>query len=349
MKLDQARMLRAFPAAPEAVKARMETTLTRLNRGETGETARRGARRLSFTAALAVALTVVVFAAAAGIHFGVFDFMGRLFGVSGVLPAADDLVQTDLATLALSHVTLHVQEAVYDGGDLRVVYSITQNDASAPLTEAEANDPQSAFRLACAADQALTECDWFTLNGMEYTMTSGSTCDTAVGEENGQLLCYLDICLSSAGILPQGDFTVGLPVAGGAGQYQTLTFTVNASTAAQARPALRLSDATVTVTSAFLSPVRSYVNLHIQMDADAAEGRFETVTAEWYNAELVDANGVELALPTDVDTLSLTEGSEVDYACTFLPTDAGEVYLAPVTTGAQNERTVDMANAIRLK
>ncbi len=349
MMLDRDRLSGAYPQMPEMVKARMRSTLIRIHREAAKQPPRRTARRLSFVTTLLLALAAAAAAIAAGAHFGVFDFMAKMFGESGVLPEAQQLVQQNLGRMELAHTTLNVDEAVYDGGALHVVYSITLNDADAPLTQQEVWDPQSAFSRTLAADQALTMCDSFWLNDVEYSMTNGSTGDMMAGENNGELLCYLDIQLASDGIVPDGDFTVRLPVVGGYGVYRTLDFTVQAAEDNRQPMTLFTDTETVTLQSAFLSPVRTYVSLHVEMNADATLRQADDIFCDWAEAELVDARGAKLADLVEVIPQQLVDGRYVEYSYTFLPVDAQEAYLAPTTINEQGEWTVDMTRAIPLQ
>ena len=351
MTLYKERIRKAYPVMPDAVKARVEQTLSQISREAARRPPKRYARRLSFTAVLALVVVLAAGAIAAGIQFGVFDFMRNIFGASDVLPEAKQLVQTDLGMLELAHTTLRVQEAVYDGGTLHVVYSITQNGATAPLIAEDLHDAHSAFQKALAADQAHTECDWFFINGVEYGMTNASMGETAIGGNNGELLCYLNIQLASAGILPEGDFTVRLPVAGSNGQYQTLDFTVRADAQDPSRvlPGYVGGGATVTVQSAFLSPVRAYVSLHLEMEQGATPEQVSEAFADWGDAFLVDRYGNKLSKRAEVLEHNVVSGQSVDFSYTFLPTDADEVYIAPTFINAQGEWAVDMNRALRLK
>lgn len=348
MHLDRKRMLMAYPAPPAPVKDRVEQTLAAIRREAAAQPPRRYARRLSFAAVTALAVLLVAVAVAAGAHFGVFDFMAKLFGASGVLPEAQELVQADLGGLELEHTVLHVDEAVYDGGALHLVYSITQKGAAAPLTEQDTGDPQSLFNQACTADQVLTVCDSFWLNGEEHVMTGGSFCDTMIGAEDGTLLCYLDIQLASAGIVPDGDFTVGLPVVGGHGVCQTLDFTVKAANGERQPMVLHCDNETVTLQNAFVSPVRIYASVHVEISEGVAAQQADDVFTDWAEAELVDAQGNELASLADLMRQNVVGRESVDYCYTFLPVDAEGLYLAPTIINDQGEWAVDMTRALPL-
>jgi|GEM_PF-3525483 len=349
MNLNKERMRGAYPATPNVVKDSVEDTLYHIGRESAKQPPRRYARRLSFATTLLIVLVVAVVAIAAGAHFGVFDFMARMFGTSGVLPEAEKLVQTDLGSLELAHIAYNVDEAVYDGGTLHVVYSVTQKGAAAPLHKTDVYDPQSDFYQALRADQAHTECDWFYIDGTEYTMTNCTTGDTMPGENNGELLCYLDIQLASAGIVPEGDFKMQLPLVGGNGTYQTLDFTVKADQTGFESVTLYGETATVTLQSAFVSPVRTYATIHVEINAGVTAHQADETFCDWAEAELVDAQGNELASLTELIPQNLVNGKRVDYSYTFLPVKEEEVYLAPTFINEQGEWAVDMNRALPLK
>ncbi|MDD3411143.1 MAG: hypothetical protein PHY12_10085 [Eubacteriales bacterium] len=350
-ELNREQLLRAYPQTPALVNERIDGALAAIRR-QSQQPPKRYAVRLRFaTAVMALALLLAAAAVAAGVHFGVFDFMTELFGQSGVLPQAGELVQENLASLDLPHTVVTVRQAVYDGGNLRMVYSVCQKNAAAPLTADELDDPGSGFRLALAADGVSAwGCDWFYVVGVEYTMTGGSASATIPGAENGEALCYMDVYLASSGIVPTGDFKVSLPlIRRDTSERDTLDFTVKA-TADTFTPLVRqVNGATVTVRSAFLSPVRSYVNLHIQIDDGISTLQGELLLADWQDATLTDAQGNELAKCSELQTLAETKGVSADYSFTFFPTDAAEVFIAPTVIDQSDYWFVDMVQAIQLK
>ena len=227
MESSRKKMLRAYPAMPQDLKNNLLYTLKTLQ-AQARPAPVRSAKRLSFAALMAAVLLVSVIAVAVGNHLGVFGFMERMSGVSGVLEDAVKLVQTDLGSLSLQNTILTAEEAVYDGGNLRVVYSVQAKNLSAPLNAKDMDDPQSAFRQALKSDGINPDgsCDWFEVNGLQYTMTSGSTGDAVFDGDSGKLFCYLDIQFASAGIIPEGNLVVKLPLAGEILARKTLDFTV---------------------------------------------------------------------------------------------------------------------------
>lgn len=349
MELNREQMLRGYPAMPECVRLRLEDTLSQIRRDAVREPPRRHARRLSFATVMLIALLAAAIGIAAGMRLGIFDFMARTFGQSGVLPEARELVQTDLASLDLPHTEVRVREAVYDGGSLRVVYSIRQKDAAAPLAEADLYDEGSGFRQALTADRVRTQCDWFYIDGMEYVMTNGTAFDQICSGENGELLCYMDIQLSPEGIVPQGDFVVGLPLVSVEGARRTLDFAVQASVLTAEHPFVSGHASVVTAEVAAVTPVRVRISIHIEMDADASMRQYDEVCGDWSDAALVDAQGRELAALEELLPANVEEGRSIDYSYTFLPTDAAEVYLAPMVADKDDNWLADMSRALKVK
>lgn len=352
LTLNREMLLRAYPAAPQTVNQRIDDTLALIHQQATARPPKRYAVRLSFAMVLTVILIVMAAVGiAAGIRFGVFDFMAQIFDQGGVLPQAGELVQENLADMETEHTAITLAQAVYDGGNLRIVYSVRQKGAAAPITSDELNDETSCFRKALAADDVSPwGCDWFYLDGTDVTMTGGSTVTTIPGTENGEALCYMDIYLASSGIVPQGDFTMSLPIIRhGAKDLETLDFTVKADAPAVALPAQQANGLSVSVLSASLSPARAYVTLRIEPNASLSALEAELLLADWQDAQLVDGAGNELSPIAEFMQTNVTEGNTVDYSFTFYPTDAAEAYIAPTIITENDEWLVDMTQAIQVK
>ncbi len=348
MELNRERLLAAYPAMPDVVRARMEDTLARLRSEQAALPRRAPARRLTFALALAIALLLCAIGVAAGLRMGVFDFMTELFGMQGVLPGAQELVQTPQAQLVLEHTTIALEEAVYDGGTLRVVYSVRAGDA--PVTTAALDDPDSPFRQAVVADRASMDgCDWFYLNGQEHTMTGGSSVAHVVDEEAGQVLCYLDIQLASAGIVPEGDFEVRLPLAGALKERKTLDFPVRVADASAPLSTMEAGPVRVTVLSHSASPVRVYVHLRLERMPGAAAETYNAALGDWEDALLVDGAGNTLCVPEDIMTTALVEDERVEWSYTFPPTDAQEAYFVPTIIDENDQWVPDRTHAIRVQ
>ncbi len=333
MVMNREKLMKAYPSMPENVQRRVDDTLLRLRTESAAERTAHGAprRRLSFALVLALALMIAAVGTAAGIHLGVFDFMANLFGQAGVLPGAEQLVASDLASVSLPNSTLAVEEAVYDGGNLRIVYSVRS-----------ANPELSIEEAAEADDVSLYGCDSFFIGGEERYMTNGSAYASRLSPEGDRWLCYLDIYLASSGIVPEGDFTVGLPLTGG----KPVTFTVPGYQVA-ANPAQTETDTVrVTMLSASLSPVRAYARLRIEKLPGVSAQQFEAALGDWQDAYLVDAEGNMLSEPVEILTGASEEGQWIDLTYIFPPVENEEVSFAPTIITPEDEWGVDMAHAL---
>lgn len=161
--------------------------------------------------AVVLALALAAVAVGAAMQRGVFNFLYDFgFDRSGaqVQEAAQTLLRSNLASLSLAHVDLEVREAVYDGHDLRIVYSVTERGRSAdnPFTEEDVYKPV----IDAGWDDGLTCCDWLEVNGQDVYFN-----DTfqAVGEKPGEMLYYLQTNLPAWGVTDVGDtMTIGLPM-----------------------------------------------------------------------------------------------------------------------------------------
>lgn len=342
MKLEREQMLRAYPEMPREVQTRMDSTLLRLH----AQGRRAPTRRLS----LALAALLVMLAAtgvATGAHFGVLDFLSERFG-QNALPEARELVQTPEASLALANTSVALEEAVYDYGRLRLVYSVKPN-AGVPVTETALMDEKSALVQAIAQDGvSLTGGDWLRIDGEELVMPGDSFSDYAVDEEQGAVLCYMDIELGAWELAPQGSFAVSLPVTLPQSGSQTLDFTVAAK--AISEPAMRLDAGAVraTVESFTPSPISTYVRLTLERAAGASDSDYENALADWRDAKLTDGEGHVLAEAGDVMTVAETEGQAVTLNFAFPPVDAGEIWFAP-TAVTEDGAAPDMARAMGIK
>ena len=71
--------------------------------------------------AIVLALSTTVAVAA---ELGMFDFLARIRGQE-VLPGANDLLKTDMASAETEHATFHVKQAAYDGKSAAIMVKIT--------------------------------------------------------------------------------------------------------------------------------------------------------------------------------------------------------------------------------
>lgn len=350
MELTRERLLKAYPQMPQSASLRLERTLDALNSGalQTAQVAR-PQKRIGFVLALALVLLAAAIGTAAYARLGVFDFMRRESGETNVLPGAQELVQKGLASLNLPHTRIEITEAVYDGGTLRVVYSIAAKGIGAPLTEDDLAEEDGAFYQALRADQVHPMCDWFYINGDEYTMTAGTTGEQIPGGENGEMLGYMNIQLASAGIIPEGEFTVGLPFAGEGTEWQSVEFTVQNDRAEQELASVHAAKSTAALLAASVSPVRVTATVSVVMDADATREESLYVFSDWRDAVLVDAQGDILCEPEEIMTNVETEGETLELSFTFLPVEAETVYLAPRTIDQNDNWFADITRALKLK
>lgn len=328
---------------------------------ETKVTPERYAQRLSFASVLTVVLmlTMLTAAIAVGARYGVFDFMGHIFGEANVLPQATELVQTNLGILDLPNTIITAEEALYDGGSLQVVYSIEAKNMSRKPTEADLDNPilgmsnpNSELSKALMADAIYyyASFDSFFINDTEHPMTNGSFGDTMFDQESGKIYCYMNMQLASSGIIPQGDFTVGLPVAGKTWRdKKLLEFTMKGNVAQSPKPLLETEFETIKIQSVFASSVRIYVNLQVEAKEDTAPEKAEDLLLNWQYASLVDFDGNELSEPIEMYLGNTENRSAYDYYYTFPPVDLAEVYLAPTTIDNAGNRVIIKDKMLRVK
>lgn len=334
MVIDREALLKAYPAVPDNVRLRMDETLFRLRMEPKVARKTTATRKRLFVLVILLVVMAAVGGTAAGIHYGVFSFMAELFGQNSVLPQAQELIAADLASVQLKHSVVTVEEALYDGGNLRLVYSVRSTDDKLSIEE------------AAAADQvSLNGCDWLSINGEEIIMTNGSSFGSVLTPEEDRLLCYLDIYMASAGIVPTGDLTVGLPLIGS----EVVAFTVPGYQVTVNPVCVKTDAVRVTMLSASLSPVRAYARLRIEKLPDVSEESYEATLGDWRDVYLVDAEGQKLGAPMEILTDAVEEGKWIDLTYTFPPVEEENVFLASTIITAENEWLVDMAHAIPLQ
>lgn len=351
----------AFPKVPGSFHLAMERTLGEIVDGAApAQRPSLGRRRRMAAALLAATLALCAAAGAVGARFGLFDFLRD--GEGAGQPEARALLRQDLAAVSLEHVDVRIAEAVYDGSDLRVVYSVRLRGAKEPLEERELYGGEGAFLQAALADGVhLGGGDWFTLDGVEHTMTGGSTAERRAGGEPGEMLVYVHIKLSSADIHPQGDTAAfGLALLTGRPRAeQTLTFTLPAQKLPGVREAqpgqgYAFGITRVTVLDARLGPVRATASLRLDFAGETEAVDAMNQALNWADAQLVDAQGQPLsesvqswqsALPGEADAQRHLR-IDLEFAP---PTQYPQrVYLAPFSFNEQGAYLADMTQAIEL-
>jgi hypothetical protein len=220
----------AFSGHEEETWARILLKVGDWENGRKAWLAPHGRRRL-VVLVLAGLLLLALAAAAIATAFGY-----RIFGfpfpandpVSYVQEGAYELTRHSLAHASYAHVDVDVLEAVYDGKDLRVVYSVWDRNATEKLTEKDLYHGIAAALL----DGVTCVCDWVEVDGQKPDL---SDLAEEPGERNGEMIYSIESLLSEQNIHPEGVFTVGLPIVKNEKNFSfappELTFTLNADDA----------------------------------------------------------------------------------------------------------------------
>lgn len=375
MNLDKRTMLSAFPENLSLFDEAVDKTLYLIHQEAAAAWRRPGpvpARRiLSWGLALLLVLAGAL-GIAEGVRRGVFDF---LFAPQAVLPEAADLARTDTAVLRAGETEIRITESVFDGTTLRFVMSVRCLNVDQPLTEEDLWDPEGAYLRQLEQDgvTALGSFDWFTVEGQRHTMTSGSGGTIAVGEEAGEALCYFELKVLSEDapqiLLPEGDFTVGVPVLRYAmrgdteglspeeAQIQMPVTRVPLDSIRDMTPVteLPMGKGTLTVLEARMSPIRMYTTLRVDFDDEVAAEDAKPYIEAWADYVPVDENGGILGSGS-VWGWGLPMGEEdaqrhLWMQGEFEPIEGNpqKVYLAPVGWYGENgDWGVDMEKAVEL-
>lgn len=231
--------------------------------------AHRRPRRALLIALLALLLALAVGGIAYTIRRGVLNFTED-FGFAKMvsLEGAEEFVSSgSLAHLELEHVTVDVLEAVYDGAELRVVYSLTAKSGELVLSE----HAENAYLMPGEAEGDVHICDFISVNGQDAYFY-----DTweAPGDEPGQMLYYLQTNLPEWGVDVSGaqELTIGLPMLPreeGQRGWGQVTFTIPAAVPQELVHSAAIEEArcgghSVTVERSVLSPLNGYIALRIE-------------------------------------------------------------------------------------
>ena len=154
-------------------------------------------------------LALAVGGVAYSVHRGVLNFTED-FGFARMvsLEGADSFVTSGpLAHLKLPHVIIDVTEAVYDGAELRIVYSLTDPDGELTLAE----HVENGYVMPGSEEVEVHMCDFVSVNGQDAYFNN--TWEMP-GDAPGQMLYYLQTNLPEWGVDVSGAQTlsIGLPM-----------------------------------------------------------------------------------------------------------------------------------------
>lgn len=261
----------------------LASLLARIDAQRTRRPTHRAAHRRPRRALLIALLAILLLALAVGgvaytVRRGVLNFTED-FGFAPMVSqeGADTLVSSgSLAHLSLEHVDVDVTEAVYDGAELRILYSLTSKDGELRLAE----HAENSYLMPGEAEGDLHMCDYVRVNGQDaYFYNTWEM----PGEAPGQMLYYLQTNLPAWGVDVSGadTLTIGLPMlpsppdARGSG---FVTFTIPAAVpdglirTAEIAEVVRDGGYPVTLERSVLSPLNGYVELFFEgLDRNAYE------------------------------------------------------------------------------
>ena len=226
-------------------------------------------RRLLLIALLVLLLALAVGSIAYTIRRGVLNFTED-FGFAKMvsLEGAEEFVSSgSLAQLELEHVIVDVLEAVYDGAELRVVYSLTAKSGELVLAE----HAENAYLMPGEAEGDVHMCDFISVNGQDAYFY-----DTweAPGDVPGQMLYYLQTNLPEWGVdvSDASELTIGLPMLPreeGQRGWGQVTFTIPSAVPQELIRSAVIEEVNcgghaVTVERAVFSPLNGYIALRIE-------------------------------------------------------------------------------------
>lgn len=232
-----------------------------------------GRRMLVIVLALLMLLALTVGAVAYFVRRGVLNFnddWGWLAPLSYQEGAEEFVTSGTLYHQELEHVTVDVIEAVTDGAELRIVYSVTNNEG-VPFEGETGTDYAS---VPGAEDDGVHMCDYVIVNGQDAYFDDAWQ---APGEEPGQALYYLQSNLPAWGVDISGEeeLHLGLPMIGHVeyidGQYTgkgLVQFTIPAKIPEERIKTAELAHAdmgghAVAITKAVFSPLNGYAEIHV--------------------------------------------------------------------------------------
>ncbi len=309
MKLNQEKLLSAFPQSSALFDDAVDQTLKQIHNQAAVERCSAQKIRIRRVLGWAMACALMVagaFGVAEGVRRGVFDFLWQR---GDALPQATELVQAVPAEMTIGHTTLRVNDVVYDGAAVRFVMSVRNDTVDRVLAEDEPYGG-GAFGEALASDgvTALYSFDWFTIDGVEYSMTGGSGGENVASDDAGEALIYFELLLTQSEgepiLPPTQDFSLGLPVRTADTREAMQMFIpvklVAANLLRDVTPTTPTSFGTggnaytVTVTQARLSPIHNAVELRVDVPDTVSDDAANAVIGKWSDIALVDESGAEL-------------------------------------------------------
>lgn len=265
---------------------------------------RRPGRLLTAVLIALLLLALAMGAVAFGVHRGVLTFnedWGWLTPLVYLDGAQEFVSSGELAHVELEHVTIDVLEAVTDGAELRVVYSVTNNEGIA----FEAESGTDYADIPGAKEDDVHICDFILVNGQDAYFDDAWQ---APGEAPGQMMYYLQTNLPTWGV-EIGDaqeLTLALPMIGRVeyidGAYTDkgfVKFTIPAKLPEDKILSAELVDArmdghAVTIAEAVFSPLNGYVQLHVEGLTHTEFLRDFTTMGEVYGPDDYALDGADL-------------------------------------------------------
>lgn len=208
---------------------------------------------------------------------------------------AQKLVRSELAKHQFEHTEVAIQEALYDGRMLRVLYSVRDLNADKPFAPPGSELPPDF--MFTAADQ--DGISWQTLDGClvdDVPVSAVGITGNIAGELNGQVLTISQFDLSDVPV--KNPFSVLLPIAG-PDTPESLRFELPSSPLSGVvqlplPEPLVLPDRSLQVTDAIWSPIRTYISLEITMNAGVPEPICHETLWRWtMDAKLTNADTSE--------------------------------------------------------
>lgn len=262
--------------------------------------------------ALIMLLALAVGAVAYFVRRGVLNFnddWGWLAPLTYLDGAEEFVTSGTLYHQELEHVTVDVIEAVTDGADLRIVYSVTNNEGI-PFEGETGTDYVS---VPGAEEDEVHMCDYVVVNGQDAYFDDAWQ---SPGDTPGQALYYLQSNLPAWGLDISGEeeLQLGLPMIGRAeyvdGAYTgkgLVQFTIPARIPENRMKTASLLEAdmgghTVTLTKAVFSPLNGYAEIYIEGMTERDFALDFTTMGEVYGPDGYALSGADIYGTEETDT-----------------------------------------------